>query len=306
MKYKLITGANDHYILTLIEFIMHYISNGFDLKNLIVYNLGLNHENLIKLNDANSNGLITIKHFDYSLYPEHVDLNKYYGLNCSYAFKPIIIYNEANIFHNYNIIWLDCACRINTTIFDHMVQSINVFGFYCPVGNYEKSIETIELNHPQTVQLLGITKYEHFNLLQTRLACIIGLNYNSFNGKNIMDDWYKYSLQREVIFPEKSSRNNHRQDQTVLSVIMYLFEKKYNIVFEKSNFDISCWNKLDKPAAVSVDYSLYALIDKNNVGNKNYVYAKTVDEAITIYHERKQISREMLLTNYKGIVVVIV
>ena len=36
------------------------------------------------------------KHFDFNLYPEHVNLKKYNGLNCSYAFKPIIIYNEAN------------------------------------------------------------------------------------------------------------------------------------------------------------------------------------------------------------------
>jgi hypothetical protein len=44
--YKIITGANDSYILTLVSFIEYYFSVLLSFKNLIVYNLGFNELNL--------------------------------------------------------------------------------------------------------------------------------------------------------------------------------------------------------------------------------------------------------------------
>jgi len=237
MSYRIITGANDNYILTLINFINYHLKIGIEMKNLIVYDLGLSEFNLNKLKNITNENII-IKKFEYDNYPEHVNLNKYKGLFCSYAFKPIIIYNEAVIFKDELIIWLDCACNITIEILNKIIDSINTYGFYCPVGNYEKTIESIELNHPQTLNLLGVSQYQHLNELQTRLACICGVNYAKFHGKVILDDWFKYSLDKDIIMPDGSSRNNHRQDQTVLSVLMIFQEKNYNIVFEKSSFDI--------------------------------------------------------------------
>ena len=94
--------------------------------------------------------------------------------------------------------------------------------------------------------------------------------------------------------PEGSSRNNHRQDQTILSVLLYKYEKKYNIVFEKSNFDISCWNKKD---IFDQDISLkrYKLMDKKNGKQLAIIYTDNLEQAIKIYHERKQITKEDFL-----------
>jgi len=287
MSYKIITGANDSYILTLLNFIKYHIQNCvIRLEDLIVYDLGLNENNLQSLENI-LNNKTEIKKLNFDEYPEHVDLKKYNGLYCSYAFKPIIIYNEANIRNNIPVIWLDCACNITINILNQMINSINNNGVYSPVGNFEKTIETIELNHPQTTSLLGLTKHEHFNELQTRLAGIFGVNYSNFNGKIILDDWYKYSLNKDIIIPEGSSRNNHRQDQTILSCIMFLHQKKYNIIFEKSIFGISCFNKFDK-SDYENNYNKYALIEKNNGKQLSIIYEKTIDEAIKIYCHRKQ------------------
>jgi hypothetical protein len=167
-----------------------------------------------------------------------------------------------------------------------MINSINTYGFYCPVGNYEKTIESIELNHPQTLNLLGVSQNQHLNELQTRLACICGVNYSNFNGKTILDEWYKCSLNKDIIMPEGSSRNNHRQDQTVLSVLMMFHEKKYNIVFEKSTFNINCWVKHDKNI-VEDKFNKYILFQRNNNIRLACIFAKTIEEAIRIYQERK-------------------
>jgi hypothetical protein len=293
MNFRIITGANDDYILTLINFINYHLKIGIEMKNLIVYDLGLSEFNLNKLKNITNENII-IKKFEYDNYPEHVNLSKNKGLLCSYAFKPIIIYNESNIFNDIPIIWLDCACNITIEILNKMIDSINTYGFYCPLGNYEKTIESIELNHPQTLNLLGVSKYQHLNELQTRLACICGVNYAKFHGKAILDDWFKYSLDKDIIMPDGSSRNNHRQDQTVLSVLMMFQEKNYNIVFEKSSFDIKCWVKHDK-SIVEHNFNKYVLFQTNNNIRLACIFANTIEEAITIYQERKLMTLDEFL-----------
>lgn len=296
MSYKIITGANDAYILTLLNFLSYHVELGINTENIIVYDLGFNKTNLQKIKNF-KNGCIEIKAFTYEQYPEHVNLNTYNGLYCSYAFKPIVIYNVAHTYNNIPIIWLDCACKITMPILNQMIKTIRLDGFYCPVGNYEKTIETIELNHPQTMSLIGITREQHFNKLQTRLACICGIIYCSFNGKTILDDWYKFSLDKNVIMPDGSSRNNHRQDQSVLSALMFLHETKYTMVFEKSTFNISCWNKCDKNT-VETNYNKYGLFHLNNNERLGIIYSKTLDDAIQVYRERKQISHNNFVEQY--------
>ena len=246
------------------------------------------------MSSFSTNKELIIKKFEYEKYPEHVNLSKYKGLFCSYAFKPIIIYNEAAILNDIPIIWLDCACNITIEILNKIIDSINTYGFYCPVGNYEKTIESIELNHPKTLNLLGVSKFQHLNELQTRLACICGVNYSNFNGKLILEEWRKFSLNKDIIIPEGSSRNNHRQDQTVLSVLMMFHEKKYNIVFEKSSFGIKCWVKHDK-SVVERNFNKYVLFQKNNNIKLACIFANSIEEAITIYHERKLITLDEFL-----------
>ena len=111
-----------------------------------------------------------------------------------------------------------------------------------------------------------------------------------------MDHWYTYSLQKYVIMPQGSSRNNHRQDQTILSALMFLWEKENNMSFEKSNFNASTNNKLDK-VMISSEYHSYTLHDKT--GNQlAMIYTTTIDDAIEIYSNRKRMNIEDFLRNY--------
>jgi hypothetical protein len=298
MEYTLITGANDPYILTLLDFITHYVNQKLDPSKLVVYDLGLNQKNMDLLTNYNSRlfAKFAIKKLDYSLYPEHVDLNKNKGIYCSYAFKPIIIYNEVQN-TNHPILWLDSANRFNINILIKIIDTITKEGFYSPVSNIEKTIESIELNHPKTCELLGVNEYEHTNLLKSRSGNIIGLNYSSQCGKKLLDDWYNYCLQKEVIMPEGSSRNNHRQDQTVISLLMFLYEKQHGIKFETRTFEVSHWNKKDPPIVEDLHFK-YRLIDKESMNQIAIVYAKTLDDAIQIYSDRKRMKKENFMNHY--------
>lgn len=296
MNYTIVTGANNAYILTLIDFIKNYILQGFNTSDLIVYNLGLNQTNLQILEALKARYPFIIKNFDNSSYPEHVDLNKYNGLYCSYAFKPIILFNEAQQ-STKPIIWTDTANRFDKSIINKIVDTINKEGIYSPVSTGEKTIETIELNHPKTCEILGLTEYEHTTVLKSRSGNMVGFDYKKPAIKNIIDQWYNYSLQREVIMPEGSSRNNHRQDQTILSILMYLYEKENRQILENSTFELSHWHKKDDPI-VEKDHYKFRLIDQRTTRQIAIIYARTLYEAIEIYRNRKRMSAETFLNMY--------
>lgn len=294
----IITGANDSYFKTLITFIENFVTN-FEAQKLIVYDLGLNETNNTIILDMQKKYNFELKHFDYSLYPEHVNLNNYYGLYCSYAFKPIIIFNEANNQTNKDkiIIWMDSANRFGNTEIGNIYNIVKSQGIYSPVSNGEKTIESIELNHPYTVNKLGLTEFEHKNNLRSVSANLVGFDYQSKAGFEILNDWYKYSLDKTIIMPEGSSRNNHRQDQTILSILMYLYEKNNNITFERNNVGVRFWNKLDN-STVESGYYPFKLIDKLTNTQLAIIFSKNIDEAISTYSNRKLMDEKTFLENF--------
>jgi hypothetical protein len=68
MSYKIITGANNAYILTLLNFLSYHVEIGIKTKNIIVYDLGLTEDNLQKVKNF-KNGDIEIKTLTYEQYP---------------------------------------------------------------------------------------------------------------------------------------------------------------------------------------------------------------------------------------------
>jgi hypothetical protein len=298
MNCVIVTAANDCYIKTMIDFIVKFFIN-CDSNNLIVYDIGLSKTNIILIEQLKYKYNFEFKTLNYDLYPEHVNVNKYKGLFCSYAFKPVIIYNEANNSSNINknIIWMDSANRFDKTIINNICNSVNKNGFYSPISNDRGTIESIELNHPVTVKLLGLTELEHKTKLYSISANLVGLNYASECGKKILNEWYNYSLNKEFIMPKDSSRNNHRQDQTILSILMYLYEKNNNICFDKNNFGVNFWVKLDPPT-VDNDFIQFKLINKETHQQLAIIYCKNIEEAIITYSNRKLMSIQEFLNYY--------
>ena len=298
MNCVIVTAANDSYIKTMIDFIEKFFIN-CDSNNLIVYDIGLSKTNINLIERLKNKYNFEVKTLNYDLYPEHVNVNKYKGLFCSYAFKPIIIYNEANNISNTNknIIWMDSANRFDKTIINNICNSVNKYGFYSPISANKETIESIELNHPVTVKLLGLTDIEHKTKLYSISANLVGLNYASECGKKILNEWYNYSLNKEIIMPQDSSRNNHRQDQTILSILMYLYEKNNNIFFDKNNFGVKFWIKLDLPT-VDNDYIQFKLFKKETHQQLAIIYCKDIKEAIITYSNRKLLSIKEFLTYY--------
>jgi hypothetical protein len=299
MNYIIITAANDLYINTIIDFINTF---NLDYTKLIIYNVGLNSENLQQIILLKEKYGFLFKTFNFDNYPEHVNLKKYNGLNCSYAFKPIIIYNEAIEEFNKNkvLIWMDSANRFNENHISNICNIVKKDGFYSPISSNINTIETIELNNHKIVKSYGLTQQEHFFKLFSISGGLVGLNYESNAGKEILDRWYNDSLNKELISPNETNRNNNRQDQTLLSIIMYLYEKNNNVSFYKNNIGVSFWNKKDKSI---IDPSLqpYKLIEKQNGKQLAIIFCKNIGEAIKTYADRKNIDVREFLQNYNVI-----
>ena len=295
MDYIIISASDDSYINTIVDFIECLPC---DKSKLVLYDLGFNENNLKIIINLQYKYNFVLKKLNYSKYPDHVDIQKYNGLQCSYAFKPVIIYNEANDESNKDklLLWTDSANRFSINHINDIVKIVISQGVYSPISANKNTIESIELNNYQTVKYYNLTDYEHINLLESVSANLIGFNYNSQTGSFILNHWYNDSLIKEIITPDNTNRNNHRQDQTVLSIIMYLYQKQNNITFFKTNVGVEFWKKKDKPK-MSQDYLPFKLFNKHGM-QLAIIYCKTMQEAISVYADRKKMSIQVFLENF--------
>jgi hypothetical protein len=296
MEYVIVTGGNDMYINTLIDFIESYKNNNINLNQLVIYNYGLNESNLNKILNYKSIYNFNIVDFDYNKYPEHVDLHKYNGLHVNYAFKVISIYNECVKHSNKKIIWMDSANRFSLNTINHILNIITNEKFYSPISSQPASIESLELHHIDSIKHFGLENDLH--LIPQRASGIIGVDYSDKIGNYIINEWYKCALIKNIIAPEGSSRNNHRQDQSVLTLIMYLYEKVNNVKFYNNNVnDISFWNKKDNNRVES-EYKKFQITNLESNVQESTIYCNSKEEAIDIYCLRKQISKNELINKY--------
>ncbi len=223
-----VTGASSNHYKSLIQFINSY--NNYSKNNrLVIYNLGFS---TIEWNNLQENfPKFTYEVFDYSKYPDHVNLKKYYGNNCSYAWKPIIIYNTCQKYGG-KVIWMDSGNIIHntTSIFDTLLDKSYI---YSPVSAHDIKKWT----HPSTMRIMN---YNYALEYQNRNGACFAFNYNVDWVKEFVKQFYEFSLLKECITPVNSDRTNHRQDQAVFTLLYYMYYHKYkfNIVNIYINFTI--------------------------------------------------------------------
>ena len=180
-------------------------------STLVFYDIGLNHE---QENDFKSKyPEIIYKKFKFASYPEFVSKIDSDGKVGSYAWKPQII-KECICDYDTSVLWLDAGCKINKKL--KLIRIIlNVKGLYIAssVGKiyewtHSKSIENINL--PQ----------KYLNKINFASG-MVGINPDKKYKKELLDEWAKLSLNKNIIAPENSSRKNHRQDQSILTMLIY-------------------------------------------------------------------------------------
>lgn len=206
MKNILITATNQPYFEACITLIASIHRTSLDcVDQIIVYNLGLNQESVIHLNKLH---LVTVedlfKHKD-KFYEGFFDTQHY-------AFK-LFCQVDAKKFGK-NIFWLDSGalflknCR---SVFEKIEEN----HIFC-VEDRDKHINR-RWTHEKAVKILEATENEldSFQLCAGIFGYKVGGRY-----EHVIDEAFKFALIKDCI---QGSRNNHRHDQSILSILTYRY-----------------------------------------------------------------------------------
>tara|TARA_B100001287_G_scaffold235848_1_gene208202 strand:+ start:66924 stop:67625 length:702 start_codon:yes stop_codon:yes gene_type:complete len=227
----LVTAASSSYFNFLTQLLLNLLKIKNDDINIIVYDLGMNENELNHLKMLTN---IIVESFDFNQYPEHVDLKKYYGIDCTYAWKPIIIYKVCEKYGGF-VHWMDTRNLYKN--FKQLIEILKTEHIYSPTSS-----GTIKRwTHPTTLKYMDGYKYQH---LSPRNGAVFAVDYDIDWVKQFVKEWYNLALIDTCICPDGSDRLNHRQDQSVLSILYYKYRDMYKFKMINQYIGLTIHNKL--------------------------------------------------------------
>jgi len=208
-----VTAAEKNYFSQLVSLIESFINNSN--SKIIIYDIGLEKNQVEKLRKEYAE--IELRTFDFKKYPEFI--GQYYDDKLgNYAWKPIIV-NELLFEFESKVVWLDAGNIITSQII-FLKISLTALGIVVPTS----SNRVLDLTHSRTIDHIGLNK--KFFKSNNYASGLIGFDFNYSNAKKISSKWSEFSQIEECISPKGSSRENHRQDQAVLTLLLYKYHFK--------------------------------------------------------------------------------
>ncbi len=226
LGFTILTGSDStHFnsLLNLLKSLSIYESN----TTVKIINLGLDNHEIELIQKLYNYEIID---FNFEDYPPFVSERDQFNKLGSYAWKPISIRNEFKESGS-NVIWLDAGCIITKSLSKIKIL-ITKNGFYSP----ESSDKVKKWTHLETIKLMKISQ----SVLNKRNISggIVGFSQVNSQSVRMLEDWYSYSIIKEVISPEGSSRLNHRQDQAVLTLLMHHYKLSWSTLRTHKMFGI--------------------------------------------------------------------
>jgi hypothetical protein len=233
------TGSSSNHFKSLKQLIRSFLDvyPEDDSRNqMIVYDLGLTEEQWLELNADLGSPKIVYRNFEFNKYPDYFAIQNNAG---EYAWKPAIIHSLLTEFTADTqpeiLFWMDAGNKLVEKM-DVVIEFVRKNKIYSDrsAGNI------IDWTHPSTLQFMGVEKdADLLNEGNCNGAC-----YGFYLGeqwvRDFITDFYGLAIKKECIAPEGSNRTNHRQDQSVFSILFVIYQRKYR--FERSNcFDLKRW-----------------------------------------------------------------
>ena len=284
-KITYITGADDQFYNQSRNLILNI--NKYDAsQKIIFYNLGLQKEQIEEIRKYKN---VVYKEFDFTSYPNFV--SKYVdGKLGAYAWKPIIINEESNNLDG-NILWIDSACLLKKKPI-----KIKTFLTYSKLFITFSSNTIEDWTHPMSIKHLNFpTKY-----LRKRnfMAGIVGFNSQNNLVKKLISEWKKYSLIEDCISPPGSNRKNHRQDQSIFSMLLYIHKLDKYKLRDYKNSELIIGQTFNKIYLQDIKknekkYYMYEMFDDNLINETTNSYERS---DILLLFDIEKFNRE----KYKG------
>lgn len=222
-----VTGSDKYFYESAIQLIDSINRHEKDSK-IIFYDLGLELFQIKNLKQTYQN--LEYRKFDFSNYPSFFEERDEFGKLGAYAWKSAII---SNVFFEKktNIIWLDAGNTVSKKL--NLVRIVlSFYGFYSPISS-----GTIEQWTYSSV-LADLELSQRIRKKRNLTGGIVGLSWKSSKSKEIIRLWFEFSSNQNLISPEGSTRNNHRQDQSLLSIITYGLNSSFLLLKSKKLFSI--------------------------------------------------------------------
>lgn len=108
---------------------------------------------------------------------------------------------------------------------EHSIE--NIFNFIDNNGIYT-NITSGTVSKWTVIETLDYLDGHSYSNLPMRNAALPIFNINIEWVREFIEEYSKYSLIKDCIAPLGSSRQNHRQDQSILSILYYRYKDKYN------------------------------------------------------------------------------
>jgi len=216
-EFKIITGCDSSHFNSLVN-LLKSIKKHEPNTETVVYNLGLSSGEIYYLKNNFDFEIINFEFKNYPKFIGEIDISKKLG---SYGWKPIIINKEFQK-NDKNLLWLDAGCLLTKKL-TLLKKYILKMGFYSP----ESSNSVKDWSHTSTIKNLNFPS-EYLNSPNFS-GGLVGVAQNEKKIKELINKWEYFALDKETLAPKGSSRANHRQDQTILTLLVYILKINNNL-----------------------------------------------------------------------------
>jgi hypothetical protein len=206
----LVTGSDEIFADSLFQ-LLENVSFQQDIKAIVVYDLGMNQQQVDKL--KNNFQDIIYRKFEFFKYPSFFNQRDEYGKLGAYAWKPAIIWDVINEF-KCQVVWLDTGNIINSR-FKYVRIVLSYIGFFSPIS----AGRVKDYTFPGTLEELNFpNKYLNKRMLTGGFSCF---DWENVESRELLKEWQILSLNKNLILPIGSSPRNHKWDQSLLTVLVY-------------------------------------------------------------------------------------
>ena len=212
LSFCIVTASDADHFIYLKNFIKNFKKlNQKTFNKLIIYDLGLNGTQVEELEKFT---FLELRKFPFSNYPTFFStrLKEHRNKIGGFAWKPAII----NILKSEGIeriMWFDSATELRGSLI-----LFKLFIFEYGFSSFKSSGNIQEWSYPSVIKNLEIENSNNILNASNLMAGVIGYDFNSYFANLLFDNWNKLCKDEELIFPKGSSSENHRHDQTLLSI----------------------------------------------------------------------------------------
>ena len=218
LRVMFVLAASDAYFCSLGLAIMS-VQRHHPGARIVVYDLGLRPAQRQWL--GRMPAAVELRPFAYERYPRHLNISVAAG---QYAWKPVVIADaitdakdDVDV-----VVWMDAGDALRAPLTPHWPAIWSAGGVYSGVSSGTVATWT----HPRMLAAFGIAPDAPITRERNCDAAFLVL-FPERAARALVEPWRECALKRACIAPRGSNRNNHRQDQAALTLLIRLQPERF-------------------------------------------------------------------------------